>query len=414
MLHESSSLVRRVARFHALDAPEQAAILEQICELRDLAAQGPGQDLTGYVEIALSLVGALTDKGDRPLEEAAWAEGTLNVVSRLVGLVEDSIHESAAGDAATALHERASRQEQLLIRDMLLGEVLVQLGVVTQEQVDEALRAQRSTDQRIGKVLVESGVATFKEIEAGVAIQDQLRQSGGAGALFGALLPNHPLWQHEFLRRCRTQQLSEKAVKILASQMYRFCCDFSRILANTFVRCPDEYARVVMADNLFDEMGNGDQKRSHPELFRRFTRALKISDEELEQLQVEPETQSLIDTYLALPDRYGYLASLGAICYASENIVAALYTQLLSGIESSVSVPDDALVFFESHVGLDMEHANALIDLVNRGVKTFAEARKVVLAIKEAIAARIRFFDGIERCVRRASNTGSRSTDANI
>ena len=196
--------------------------------------------------------------------------------------------------------------------------------------------------------------------------------------------------------------------------MYQFTCAFSRILAATFLHCPDEYARVVIADNLFDEMGKGKVQRTHPELFRRFTRALNISDEELAEMRVEPETQSLIDTYVALPSRYGYQASLGAICYASENIVAALYTQILSGIQEVVSVPDEALDFFKAHVELDTEHANALIDLVNRGVKTLDQANYVVLAIKEALAARMRFFDGVERCARQESSTGARATDVNL
>ena len=85
---------------------------------------------------------------------------------------------------------------------------------------------------------------------------------------------------------------------------------------------------------------------------------------------------------------------------------------MLAGIENCVSVPEDALVFFRSHVELDVEHAHALINVVNRTVKTMDEAEKVGRAIKEALAARMRFFDGIERCSRQRQGSAKRATDS--
>ena len=58
----------------------------------------------------------------------------------------------------------------------------------------------------------------------------------------------------------------------------------------------------------------------------------------------------------------------------------------------------DALSFFHAHVGLDVEHAKALITVVNRGIKSVTDASNVVIAIREALAARAKFFDGIQRC----------------
>lgn len=315
-------------------------------------------------------------------------------VSGLVDVVEKSIRRRSDSDSS-----KDDQPGRALIKDMVLGEILAQLGIVTDNEVEEAYRLQNTTGLRIGEALQKIGAATAEQIEEGLQVQEYLRDSSGvAGDLFGAIVPNHPLWEHAFLLRCRAHQLSESDVKTLAGQMYKFCKEFGRILAATFARCPDEYARVVIADNLYDEMGNGKENRTHPELFRRFTRALGISDEELEQVRVLPETQSLIDTYMALPERFGYQASLAAICYASENLVHNLYTQILAGVENGVEVEKDALAFFTSHVALDDEHAHALINVVNRGVTKLDEARTVVLAIKEALAARIRFFDGIERC----------------
>ena len=370
-------------------AEDKFALLSRIGRVRNLATRGCHPDLSGFVDAAAILASSLSDA------ESSYRWDILELVTGLVDLIEESV---SGG-----------------ISDLACGEILVQVGMVTQDQVDDALRKQQETGLRIGETLVQMGVVSETQVQEALRVQHQLRQASGVpGDLFGSIVPNHPLWEHSFLRRCRARELSDQDVKILAVQMYKFCTEFSRILAATFVRCPDEYARVVIADNLYDETGQGNNLLTHPELFRRFTRALGFSDQELEDMRVEPETQSLIDTYIALPERYGYLAGLGAICYASENIVSVLYTQLLEGISNGVEVADDALAFFHSHVELDNEHANALINLVNRGVHTRKEARKIVLAIKEALAARMRFFDGIERCSQQMRKGGKRATDANL
>jgi pyrroloquinoline-quinone synthase len=81
----------------------------------------------------------------------------------------------------------------------------------------------------------------------------------------------HPLWNHEFLLKCRKGQLTLLEVRVLAVQMYQFSKNFNRILAGIMSCCPDTSAQLVILENLYDEMGNGDPDRSHPELFRRFT-----------------------------------------------------------------------------------------------------------------------------------------------
>ncbi len=413
--HESESLSGQIARSEASNAGQQLAIRDRMQELRDLAADGPAKDLTGCVDAALMLANLLSDEESSADGEFSEHEQVLDVMSRLVGIVEETVQNSTVAPTPAPSNEALQDGEQRLIRDLLLGEILVQLGIITNDQADEGLRVQRDSGLRIGEALTQIGAVTIDKVEQAVLIQDELRNASGfSGDLLGALVPNHPLWGHPFLRRCRAKQLTKRDVRILAGQMYKFCCEFSRILAATYVRCQDEDARVTIADNLYDEMGCGDPLLTHPELFRRFTRALNISDEQLEDLRVEPETQSLIDTYLSIPERYGYLGSLGAICYGSENLVAALYSQLLSGIENGVSVPDTALAFFKAHVELDVEHANALIRIVNLRVKSVDDAREVVLAIKEALAARSRFFDGIERCAQQASKPDRRTTDSNL
>jgi pyrroloquinoline-quinone synthase len=207
----------------------------------------------------------------------------------------------------------------------------------------------------------------------------------------------HPLWEHPFLHQCSTGTLTLKEVQFLAVQMYKFSKEFNRILAGVLACCPDEGAQLVILENLFDEMGQGDPNLAHPTLFRRFTQALGIDDAALAASPTAPETQAMIDTYLNLPCQYGYLAGLGAICFASEGIVNALYTQLYQGIVGAAALPKEALIFFELHIDVDDSHAAKLAALIEPRLTSEEQAITLNRAILEAMDARCNFFNGIQR-----------------
>jgi pyrroloquinoline-quinone synthase len=214
---------------------------------------------------------------------------------------------------------------------------------------------------------------------------------------FRHLAEMHPLWNHKFMVKCRAGQLTFSEVRCLAVGMYQFCREFNRILAGILSCCPEPGAQLVILENLYDEMGEGDPHRSHPALFRRFTRELGIDDETLETLPTAPETQGMIETYLSLPHQYGYLAAMGAVCFASEGIVNILYAQLERGIKGVAPFSKDSLIFFDLHIDLDGNHAAKLEAIVETQIQTSEEAKRVQRAIGATMNARVRFFDGIER-----------------
>ena len=214
---------------------------------------------------------------------------------------------------------------------------------------------------------------------------------------FRSLTAHHPLWSHPFLLRCRDRGLTLPEVQILAVQMYKFSKEFNRILASILSCCSDEQAQWVILDNLLDEMGQGDLQQAHPELFRRFTRAIGLTDDELETIPAEPETQDMIETYLELPRQYSYLSALGAVCFASEGIVHTLYSQLYRGIEGVTPVPKESLIFFEVHMDMDDGHAAKFADLIASRLQSEDQAVEMNRAILEAMDARVQFFDGVQR-----------------
>jgi pyrroloquinoline-quinone synthase len=151
----------------------------------------------------------------------------------------------------------------------------------------------------------------------------------------------------------------------------------------------------VIVENLFDEMGQGDRDLVHPELFRRLTRAIGIDDGQLAAIPTAPETQFMIDTYLGLSQRYGYLSALGAVCFASEGIVNALYTQIYHGIRDCGPIAAEDLMFFDVHIHVDDSHAANLANLIGPRLQQETQVVLMEQAISAAMDARVQFFDGI-------------------
>jgi pyrroloquinoline-quinone synthase len=218
---------------------------------------------------------------------------------------------------------------------------------------------------------------------------------------FHEVTNKHPLWNHPFLAQCRNSELTQAEVQVLAVQMYKFCKEFNRILATIYSCCSDVTVQLVILENLCDEMGGGNPDKTHPALFRHFTRALGIDDQTLESIPTAPETHNLVNTYMRIVHEYGYLAGLGAVCFASEGIVNTLYTQLQEGIRGAATFSEDALIFFTLHVDLDHEHADRMAQMIDEKVSTTEESIDINRAILEAMDARVEFFDGIQRQISR-------------
>jgi pyrroloquinoline-quinone synthase len=232
-----------------------------------------------------------------------------------------------------------------------------------------------------------------------------------AAVRFKRVATAHRLWRHPFVERCRAGQLTVAQVRVLGAQMYKFCREFPRFLAAALVACQDADAHRVIAENLWEELGEGDPQRVHAALFRRFTRALGLDDAQLSAVPAEPETTGLIDTYLGLGKRYGAPGILGALCYASEGIVAALYTHIQRGLLQAVPFDKEALMFFEVHVHVDDGHADKLESILLPMLRTQQDLKLAEQAIQTALDARCRFFDGVLRvAVRGGSRPSSRNT----
>jgi hypothetical protein len=63
-----------------------------------------------------------------------------------------------------------------LMGEVLLGEVLIERGVITRRQLERALDVQKQSGLRIGEALVKIGAATIEHIEHALRVQGHDRK----------------------------------------------------------------------------------------------------------------------------------------------------------------------------------------------------------------------------------------------
>jgi len=209
-LPEITAVCRVLARSNASDKRQQARNLDRLQELGGYLKHHADPGISACLEAASALMEHLAT-GTRP-----DPRDLLDLACRLMAVVEkhwtgedpdaaiakalydttESIDDAAAGSGShlirSTVHgakasafgeldvEEAQRRIESLkrtprINEMVLGELLVELGHVTADAIKEAVEEQEESGLLLGQILMQRGVATEEQIEETVKLQRQLR-----------------------------------------------------------------------------------------------------------------------------------------------------------------------------------------------------------------------------------------------
>lgn len=210
----------------------------------------------------------------------------------------------------------------------------------------------------------------------------------------------HPALTHPFLARFGDGDASEAGVRTFAIQYYRHVRVSRLYLAALISGCrDDEGLQLALAGILFDEYGHLNPEETHPALYRRFLRALGISEEEWKAPRTLPEIELYIETHYALCRNPDVRLGLGALGPASEWPVPPIYVRLSEGLKRAAGLPDVALEIFTSHVTMDVEHARIMMDAVAPYAEDEEGQRKVREGAMRSLDARSVMLDGLYKAV---------------
>lgn len=180
---ELTEFLSRLDAGALLSGPRRAELVERLQGFQAVFLRLGASAPAAQLDLAAQLLRSFGD-GDGVAE-------CLTVVRRIVAPIEQVFQlQDGAPGASTApssvpssvpSESRGYLKARLgVARDMLLGEMLVHFGVVTQEEVTAALAEKRNSKKRLGEILVQQGATSAEEIQRALAYQARVR--GGESA----------------------------------------------------------------------------------------------------------------------------------------------------------------------------------------------------------------------------------------
>ncbi|MDN5696854.1 MAG: iron-containing redox enzyme family protein [Rubrobacter sp.] len=210
----------------------------------------------------------------------------------------------------------------------------------------------------------------------------------------------HHALTHPFLMRFGNGDVSEEGVRSFAVQYYRHVRVSRLYLAALISNCAEnEPLQLALAEILLDEYGHLNPDETHPALYRRFLKALGVSEEEWEAPATLPEIEIYISVHRELSSHPDIRLGLGALGPASEWPVPPIYARLGEGLKRATDLTDADIEIFNSHVTMDVEHARIMMNAIAPYAETEEGQRRVREGTMRSLDARSVMLDGLYRAV---------------
>jgi pyrroloquinoline quinone (PQQ) biosynthesis protein C len=189
----------------------------------------------------------------------------------------------------------------------------------------------------------------------------------------------YPVFDHPFLVRLSKGVYSERAVRFAFIQFSKHVRIFTSSLAHIIGTAPDIRDRLVLFDNLNEELGRGALGGTHYMLYLRMLGSMGVTPEEVER--TEPLTAvELLNDGLAQAVGRSFIAGLSWLGIGGELTIPNNFPYLAAGAKDAF--PDLDPGFFARHGARDQEHhqdSNLLLALQLKSPADRDQARSEVL-----------------------------------
>lgn len=225
-------------------------------------------------------------------------------------------------------------------------------------------------------------------------------------------LAAHRALNHPFLLRFSEAALSREQLAAYAVQHYLYSRFFTRNVAAVIASTPDERARSLLIQNLYEEIGEPlrrpvtgtleysaglAQDLTHGALLRRFLRAVGLNPLCVETIEPLPETAHLIAEYRQVCHSDDWLAALGALGPGTECVVPTIYAFLEQGMKRSRLLSPEDYLFWTLHVHCDDGHGENILEAMAPFADTEEAQRRIAASAHRVLDARAVWLDGLMR-----------------
>ena len=209
-----------------------------------------------------------------------------------------------------------------------------------------------------------------------------------------SLVAEKHLLKHPFYVLWTEGRLSRENLREYAVSYYPHVAAFPRYVSGVHSHCEDAALRSELLENLIEEERG---QANHPELWRRFARALGVGAESLTPAARTPEVSALIECFLETT-RTGSVAEGLAALYAYESQIPEIARTKREGLAAFYGITDaDAVRFFTVHEETDVWHRQVEREALGRASVSDADREKALAAAGRCLDALNRALDGVMR-----------------
>lgn len=199
------------------------------------------------------------------------------------------------------------------------------------------------------------------------------------------------LLTHPFYQAWQRGELSREALADYASQYYFHVNAFPRYLSALHSHTLQAATRSALLQNLVDEEAG---KPNHPELWLQFAEGVGVSRMSVQSASAEPETMSLVETFMDICRNSSVSAGLAAL-YSYESQIPAIAETKIDGLQRFYGVSQEsALAYFRVHQEADVAHSAAELALLNCHLSD-ADAGDAQAAAQRALDALWELLSGV-------------------
>lgn len=204
--------------------------------------------------------------------------------------------------------------------------------------------------------------------------------------------------KHPFYQLWNQGKLSLDALKGYAAQYYAIVDLWPRLISSVHANCDNLVFRQLMVKNLAEEeLGTNAGEKSHNLMWIQFGLGLGLTNEEIEDVSLLPETKAAITIFNNNVKNRSFIEGIGAL-YAYEQQVPEVSATKLHGLQQFYHLDSkDALEYFHVHSFIDVKHAKLWESIIEKQAVDETMQQKVQRALNEALDAQLIFLDGVYR-----------------
>lgn len=205
----------------------------------------------------------------------------------------------------------------------------------------------------------------------------------------------HPAVNHVFLMRVGTTPFTREDYKVFGLNHYPLVGTFCRYMEHLLLRAPDSESKSWIAKVLVDEYGEGSDGEDHAHLYRKYLTACGVGPGEEDTEPLDPRVADFIGEHLRIVTEEPFLVGLGALGPGHEWAIPRMFVPIIDGLRRA-GFTEREIQYFTLHTLQDQDHRRWLEEALVRMVRTPEQAAQVRRGAMLSMAARMRFWDGVQ------------------